>query len=45
MTLNLDDEAIAYLESYRRYACDESYAGHLAQKILQLYDAQIGSKS
>lgn len=40
MKLDLDEETIIAIEEFEYYQGDESYAGHLANKILKLYKEQ-----
>lgn len=40
MTIELDDEAIKMIEELKLFDGDESYANHLAYKILELYEEQ-----
>lgn len=40
MNLELDDEAIDMIGEFKVYEGDESYAIHLAYKIVELYEAQ-----
>lgn len=40
MTLKLDKEAIEMIEDFEKLWRDESYAVHLAHKILELYKEQ-----
>lgn len=43
MILELDDEVLQCIRDFEHYIEDESYAGHLAVKILELYKKQIGN--
>lgn len=40
MTLELDDETLDMIHDLEFYAGDESYANHLAYKVLALYKEQ-----
>jgi hypothetical protein len=41
MTIELDEEAVELIEEYKVYEGDESFASHLAAKILNLYEEQL----
>jgi hypothetical protein len=41
MNLELDDEALDMINDFKIYEGDESYAIHLAYKILELYVGQV----
>lgn len=41
-TITLDDDALQMLKDFKFFMGDESYANHLAYKILELYEAQHG---
>lgn len=38
--IELDDESIQMIEDFEHFEGDESYASHLAYKILELWKAQ-----
>ena len=40
MTLELDKETLEMIDELKMFAGDESYANHLAWKIVELYEAQ-----
>lgn len=42
VALELDSEAIEMLNDFKTLMGDESYANHLAYKILELYEEQEG---